>query len=238
MSENCKGNFKDRSDFKKITKRLDAGNKRFIDVKSIHPNVGRERRKCTAENGQKPYAIVLSCADSRVPPELIFDTGIGDLFVVRIAGNIANTSAIASIEFAVAVLGCQYILVLGHESCGAVQAAIDGGEPASPSLEHLVNHIKPAVKACGCCSDDDEIVKSDWKTLEESCNFESAPKKSTAKAKRLKRVTIENAHHSASELLHHSEILRRSFLSNNLAIHTGYYNLASGKVDFDLPSQC
>jgi carbonic anhydrase len=98
------------------------------------------------KKGQEPWAIVLCCADSRVVPELIFDTGIGELFVVRVAGNIANTSTIASIEYAVANIHSPVIVVLGHENCGAVTAAMADTNHGS-NLKHLLSHIQPAKEA-------------------------------------------------------------------------------------------
>jgi len=96
------------------------------------------------KQGQQPFAILLSCSDSRVPPEILFDTGLGDLFVVRVAGNVANISSIASIEYAVLHLGSKLIVVMAHESCGAVGAAIAGGD-AGKHLNRLLSHIQPAL---------------------------------------------------------------------------------------------
>ena len=127
-----------------IQERLKEGNKRYVsDLEN--PSSDKELRG-SLTGGQQPFAIVLSCADSRVVPEMIFDCNIGELFVVRVAGNIANKSSIASIEYAVAHLNCKMILVLGHESCGAVTAAVNGGDNG-PNLNHLTNHIANAVHA-------------------------------------------------------------------------------------------
>ena len=104
-------------------KRLIHGNKRFVEGKQINPNQSRERLLETTA-AQFPYAAILGCSDSRVPTEVVFDQGVGDLFVVRVAGNVASGATIGSLEFSTAVLGSQLILVLGHESCGAVKAAI------------------------------------------------------------------------------------------------------------------
>ena len=123
--------------------RLKAGNDRFTKDKLEHNQQDSARRQQLRE-GQHPFAIILGCADSRVVPELAFDVGLGDLFVVSVAGNVANTSSIASIEYAVANLGVKLIVVMGHESCGAVSAAINGGD-AGPNLNQLVSLIKPAV---------------------------------------------------------------------------------------------
>jgi len=123
---------------------LKKGNDRYVEDLLTHPNSDNER-KDEVVDGQEPFAIILSCADSRVVPELIFDRGIGDLFVIRVAGNTANASSIASIEYAVAHLGSKLIVVLGHESCGACGAAIAGGDNG-PNLNHLLAMINPAVE--------------------------------------------------------------------------------------------
>lgn len=131
--------------WREALERLQVGNERFVAEKLQSTNNDDSRRKSLTE-GQHPYAIVLSCADSRVVPELAFDTGLGEIFVIRVAGNIANTSTLASIEYAVAHLGVNLILVLGHESCGAVTAAIQGGDNGY-NLNHLLAHIQPAISA-------------------------------------------------------------------------------------------
>lgn len=122
---------------------LQEGNQKYIADKLQHNHSDSDRR-ISQTGGQAPFAIVLSCADSRVVPELIFDQGIGDIFVIRVAGNTANPSSIASIEYAVAHLGSKLIVVLGHESCGACGAAIAGGDNG-PNLNHLLEFISPAV---------------------------------------------------------------------------------------------
>lgn len=131
--------------------RLKAGNANFVADK-LDGKLQNSTRRESLTGGQHPFAIILSCADSRVVPELSFDTGLGELFVIRVAGNTANTSSIASIEYAVAHLGVNLIVVLGHESCGAVTAAIGGGDNGH-NLNHLLAHITPAVAA----SDDPDV---------------------------------------------------------------------------------
>ena len=136
--------------WKKVLKRLDDGNGRYKAGKLNHPNELPECRELWTGK-QEPWCIVLSCADSRVTPELVFDTGIGELFVIRVAGNIANASSIASIEYAAANLKTvKGIIVLGHECCGAVGAALSiqqsGNAAPSPALQHLVGHITPALQ--------------------------------------------------------------------------------------------
>jgi len=125
-----------------IINKLIEGNKRYVSDKEIVDSNSRLRTQL--KDGQNPYAIILSCADSRVVPELIFDSNIGDLFIVRVAGNIANTCSIASIEYAVAHIGCKLIVVLGHESCGAVTAAVKGGDNGY-NLNKLCSFISPAI---------------------------------------------------------------------------------------------
>lgn len=125
-------------------KMLQEGNGRFVKAAVKRPNQNAKQRLQTAEKGQKPFAAVLSCADSRVPVEVIFDRGIGDIFVVRDAGNIATTTDIGSIEYAVDHLGTPLVVVLGHSKCGAVTAAVEGGD-APPNIKAIVDFIAPAV---------------------------------------------------------------------------------------------
>ena len=126
-------------------KKLKAGNKKFVADK-LDGLLQDSKRRRQLTGGQKPFAIILSCADSRVVPELAFDSGLGELFVIRVAGNVATTDAVASIEYAVAHLGVNLIVVMGHESCGAVTAAVSGGDNGY-NLNHLLAHITPAVSA-------------------------------------------------------------------------------------------
>ena len=122
---------------------LKTGNTNFINDNLNNDFQNSSRRKDVV-NGQNPFAVILTCSDSRVVPELIFDTGLGELFVIRVAGNIANTSSIASIEYAVAHLNVKLIVVLGHQNCGAVTAAlseIDDGK----NVDHLFSFIQPAI---------------------------------------------------------------------------------------------
>lgn len=125
--------------------RLKKGNDNFVED-NLDGRLQNSSRRDELTKGQNPYAIILSCADSRVVPELAFDTGLGELFVIRVAGNVANTSTIASIEYAVANLGVQLIVVMGHESCGAITAALQGGDNGA-NLNHLLEHVNPALEA-------------------------------------------------------------------------------------------
>ena len=124
--------------------RLKEGNARFASDRPATRDVGDKRRARLA-NGQQPFAVVLSCADSRVVPELLFDQGLGDLFVVRVAGNVAEKGMLGSIEYAVEHLHVPLVVVLGHESCGAVQAAMDG-KALPGNLGWLVNQVSTGDK--------------------------------------------------------------------------------------------
>lgn len=126
-----------------VLKRLLEGNSRFIEQKRRNPHQNLARLVEVSE-GQKPLAVILTCADSRVVPDIIFDRGIGDLFVVRVAGNVAPEAEIASLEYACHVLGVKLLVVMGHERCGAVQAALTG-EKLPGLMGSLVEMILPAI---------------------------------------------------------------------------------------------
>ncbi len=124
--------------------KLMAGNQRYVLHKEQHPDQSVTRRKELGV-GQHPFAVILGCADSRVPPELLFDEGLGDLFVIRVAGNIVDDAVLGSIEYAVEHLGTNLVMVLGHEKCGAVSAAVEGGT-ATGHIRALVTAIRPSVE--------------------------------------------------------------------------------------------
>jgi carbonic anhydrase len=144
---------------------------------------------------------VLSCADSRVPPELIFGRTVGDLFVVRVAGNVAGVFDIASIEYAIEHGWTRLIVVMGHEDCGAVKAALDPDDPGTPSLTALVQRIR-----------------------ESFIDLPSGPD-------RLPSAVKANARSSAAYLLAHSTVIRKAVLEHHVGLIVAYYNLKSGKVD-------
>lgn len=131
-------------DTKTALQKLIDGNKRYTSGNAVHPNQTAERRAAVAD-APNPFAVILSCADARVPPEIIFDCGIGDLFVVRNAGNLVNDEVLGSIEYAVKYFGTRLIMVMGHTRCGAVSSAVQGGEFPG-HIPALVNAILPAVK--------------------------------------------------------------------------------------------
>ncbi len=121
------------------------GNVRYVSGISIHPRSDEARRVETAKNGQKPFCVVLSCSDSRVPVEVLFDQGVGDIFSIRVAGNVANTDEIASMEYGVGHLDAPVLIVLGHTQCGAVAAAATNAE-VHGSIPNLLENIMPAVE--------------------------------------------------------------------------------------------
>jgi carbonic anhydrase len=125
--------------------RLRGGNRRFRSGGSLHPNADAARLRETAEKGQAPFATILGCSDSRVPCELLFDQGVGDLFVVRVAGNVCGVDETASIEYGIGHLGTSLVVVLGHEKCGAVTAVATDAE-LDGSIPRLVEQIRPAVE--------------------------------------------------------------------------------------------
>lgn len=128
----------------KILKRLLEGNRRFVSGQSIYPNCGVDDRNRLFE-GQNPGAVVLTCSDSRTPPELIFDQGFGNIFVVRTAGLCIDDITIGSIEYAVEHLYTSLILVVGHEKCGAVSAAIQNKPESSTHLNSIIEFIRPSI---------------------------------------------------------------------------------------------
>ena len=133
-------------------KRLMAGNGRFTHGRSIHPDLGADRRKSLVAS-QHPFATILACSDSRVAPELIFDQGLGDLFVIRVAGNVVDDAVLASIEYSVIHTGSPLVMVLGHARCGAVTATVEAlagrgsAEDKDTKIGALANLIAPAVRA-------------------------------------------------------------------------------------------
>ncbi len=120
------------------------GNERFVAGWPDHPNQSARRRREVSDTGQQPYAIILSCADSRVPPEIIFDQGLGDLFVIRVAGNVLDEVILGTIEYAVEHLHTPLVMVLGHDKCGAVTAAVER-VPINNHVQAVVDALQPAL---------------------------------------------------------------------------------------------
>jgi carbonic anhydrase len=180
---------------------LVAGNKRFVAGKPRARQLGSLRRELA--NGQHPLVTVLGCADSRVSPSLVFDQTIGELFEVRVAGNVADPAALGSIEYAVEHLHTPVLLVLGHDKCGAVEAAASGAAMPTPALEALVKKIQPAVASVRGKATGDELINL---------------------------AVDANVHHSARDLLESSTILRRHADAGQLTVVKARYRFASGEV--------
>lgn len=178
---------------------LAAGNQRYVSGK-IQPRDAVARRKELAST-QNPHAAVLSCSDSRVPPELVFDQGLGDLFVVRSAGQSADPLSVGSLEYAVEHLGTTEIVVMGHQHCGAVTAACSGEKAESANLLAVVS---PITASC---------LKSD-----------------KSKADPLDDPIKDHVHSVAMALLSKSEILKHAVAANKLRIVEAYYSLDTGVV--------
>ena len=182
--------------------KLKEGNGRYTTGSLQHPGQTAERRTELAKT-QHPFAAIVSCSDSRVPPEIVFDQGLGDLFVVRVAGNVINDEGLGSIEYTVDHLGTRLILVLGHQSCGAVKAAretIAAKGKAPGHIESLVTAIKPAVEA---------TAKDDLET--------------TVKA---------NVKNVVKALRSSTPILKSKVDSGEIQVIGGYYSLDTGAVTF------
>ncbi len=179
-------------------KNLLEGNQRFVDGKPTNPHQSKLRLQEVAV-AQYPFAAILGCADSRVPAEIVFDQGLGDLFVVRVAGNVASPEAIGSLEFATSVLGAQLIVVVGHAKCGAVAAAVKG-DPLPGRIGLFAEEIKPAV----------ERARLKPGNLEEN-------------------AIIANIQYQAENLPEESVILRKLVKDGKLKIVGGRYDLATGK---------
>jgi len=184
--------------------RLKMGNDRFVRNISAPMSLSVNTRMALAKE-QKPFAMVLSCADSRVPPEHIFNVGLGDLFVVRAAGEVVDRSIMASLEYGAQHLHVPLMVVLGHESCGAVKAAVDDTTLDGPNLAFMLKAIK------------------------------AARGRSAADQKDLRTAILGNVEQVINDALTGSEILRLAVQSGSLRVVGGYYELSSGRVLFSEP---
>jgi carbonic anhydrase len=192
--------------------RLREGNRRFVsDVRSRHTLPSQTRRDEVAA-GQEPFAIILGCSDSRVPAEIVFDQGLGDLFVIRVAGNIVAPSQVGSVEFAAERFGTRVVVVLGHSMCGAVLATLEElrrpSEGQSPSLRSIVGRIRPAVEGLlAGAAGQDEVTLVD-------------------------RAVRANIRASVDRLRHGSPLLEELAARDGLLIVGAEYSLETGVVDF------
>jgi carbonic anhydrase len=192
--------------------RLRDGNRRFAaDVRSLDTLATRTRRRELAAS-QEPFAIVLGCSDSRVPAELVFDQGLGDLFVIRVAGNIVAPSQVGSVEFAAERFGTRLVVVLGHSRCGAIQATLEElVRPLADQSRHLrsiVDRIRPAVEP---------LLATDLRQRPETL---------------VPAAVRANIRASASQLRHGSEVLEQRIQTGGLLVVGAEYSLETGVVEF------
>ena len=191
--------------------RLRDGNRRFVSHEQLHAERTNPARRNEVAAGQEPFAIILGCSDSRVPAEFVFDQGLGDLFVIRVAGNIVAPSQIGSVEFAAERYNTRLVVVLGHSSCGAVLATLDElqrpQENQSVNLRSIVDRIRPSVEpllATDLRHDPDALVR---------------------------QAVRANVRVSAHQLRHGSEVLER-MIRRGLLVVGAEYSLESGVVEF------
>lgn len=197
--------------WQKSLEKLVSGNQRFVSgVRSVESIMSCIKLKELAK-GQSPFAIVIACSDSRVPAEIVFDCGLGELFVIRMAGNVVTKEVIASVEFAAANFGSPLCVVMGHSSCGAVNAAINvfktKQKPSSPHIQQLLHHIDAPLCAC----------------------VEKVGLQSSAL---MDLVIEENVAHAANVILEESDVIRDLVSQGKFQIVGGIYNLSTGSVQF------
>src|SRR5690606_27946777 len=192
--------------------RLKAGNARFVAGDSLRGNFSSAARRLEVANRQAPFAVILGCSDSRAPSEIVFDKGLGDLFVIRVAGNIVAPSQVASVEFAVEVFGTRLVVVLGHTNCGAVNAAVDAliapEKHHAPHLGSIVDRVSAAVAPL--VSDRAGKSRDDL----------------------IAAAGRANVCASAQQLRTGSPILERLIREDDLLVVGAEYSLHSGEVDF------
>lgn len=191
--------------------RLKEGNRRFVSGIRYH-SAFHQTHRSQLISGQEPFAVIIGCSDSRVPVEIIFDQGLGDLFVIRVAGNIVAPSQIGSVEFAIEQFGTRLVVVLGHTRCGAVNATLQQlqqpVESQSKNMHSIVNRIRPAVENLL-----ETDLKYDLKTL-------------------AKQAIRANVRISANHLRYGSEVIERMIQDHGLLVVGAEYSLKTGIVDF------
>jgi len=192
--------------------RLQQGNRRFVEAMGGHDSLAHRERRGELTDGQEPFAIILGCSDSRVPAEIVFDQGLGDLFVIRVAGNIVAPSQVGSVEFAAARFGTQLVVVLGHSQCGAIVATLEQlREPMSHqsrNLRSIVDRVRPSVEP---------LLATDVARDPEALS---------------RQAVRANIRVSASHLRHGSEVLEELIHSRGLLVVGAEYSLETGVVEF------
>ena len=197
--------------------KLLEGNKNYVENKLTNAARANSTTRESLANLQKPFAIILTCSDSRVPPEIIFDAGLGEIFIVRVAGNIPDPVVLGSIEYAAEHLGSPLIMVLGHERCGAVTATVDakGKSTGSRNIDAIVKVIKPnvalAAAHCQVCQDD------------KNC-------RETKKKEFVECVIDTNAQTVAANLTKKSPLLKKLAAEKKIKIVSAKYDLDDGRV--------
>jgi len=187
-----------------VLEELKNGNKEFVE----NPNISTKERISLAEE-QKPMATVLACSDSRVPPELIFNKDLGDLFIVRIAGNTVDQLSLASLEYGVKHLGTPLLIILGHQNCGAIKAAFELGETDfGANIGTLLSQIHPAIR-------------------EAKEKYGNEPKDT-----QIQHAIHFNLNHTHREILWRSQVIRELVEEKKLMIQEAVYQIDSGKVDW------
>ena len=191
--------------------RLKEGNRRFVAGRRRSGAIGSHRRASLVDS-QTPFAIILGCSDSRAPVELVFDQGLGDLFVIRVAGNVAAPSQVGSVEFAVGMFGIALVVVLGHTRCGAIEAVLKepdhSPENCSGNLNAILDYIRPTVQSLP-----DTAVHTDHDTL-------------------IRQAVRANVRAQVTALTQGSELLRRLVEAGRLMLTGAEYDLVTGGVDF------
>ena len=192
--------------------RLREGNRRFVSGIRSRDTLTNQVRRNELATGQEPFAIILGCSDSRVPAEIVFDQGLGDLFVIRVAGNIVASSQFDSVEFAAARFGTQLVVVLGHSQCGAILATLEELQQPTNSqsrnLRSIVGRVRPAVEA---------LLATDLRRDPDAL---------------VEHAVRANIRASADHLRHGSDILEQLIERNGLLVVGAEYSLESGLVDF------
>lgn len=189
-----------------IIQGLKEGNERYVN-NNLTPRDFQSLVKATA-SGQFPEAIILSCVDSRVPVENVFDKGIGDIFVARVAGNFSNEDILGSAEFATAVAGSKVVIVMGHEACGAVKAAIDGVEMGN--ITEMLDKIEPAIEMTENYEGEQSSSNNDYVT----------------------EVVNNNVRNTIAEMRENSPIIAELERNGDVVIAGAFYDLDTGKVTF------
>ena len=190
--------------------RLKQGNQRFVNGETNHTKLLTHQQRTEMAEHQEPFAIILGCSDSRVPAEMVFDQGLGDLFVIRVAGNIVAPSQVGSVEFAAASFGCPLVVVLGHTHCGAISSTIaalsNPDHPPSANLMSIVNRVRPSIEI---------LMQTELKNDIEKLSMHAVK---------------SNVFASVNQLRHGSAVLENLIAKGQLKVVGAEYSLETGEV--------